>query len=53
MAMGDRVSLVLDGREREGGKDSKILDVAVDPSTLLMEGIVAMDQILDFLRDRR
>ena len=49
-SLGRSVDFVLDGGETEGGKGSTVLDITVDPPTILREGMVAREQLEAYLK---
>lgn len=44
--LGDDVDLILDGGPTQGGNPSTILDVTVDPPSMIREGIVKAEEII-------
>ena len=46
--LGQKVDLILDGGQTEGGKGSTILDVTTDPPVVLREGMVSGEQLKAF-----
>lgn len=48
-SLGNRVDLILDGGETEGGKGSTILDITVTPPRILRHGMVGQDVLRVFI----
>ena len=48
-ALGEGVDLILDGGRTKGPPGSTLLDVTASPPRLIREGIIAYDQLKDFL----
>ena len=48
-SLGRSVDFILDGGETEGGKGSTVLDITVDPPTILREGMVSREQLEAYL----
>lgn len=49
-SLGESVDFILDGGETEGGKGSTIMDITVDPPTVLREGMVIREQLEAYLK---
>jgi len=48
-SLGRSVDFILDGGETEGGKGSTVLDITVDPPTILREGRVTRERLETYL----
>jgi L-threonylcarbamoyladenylate synthase len=48
-SLGKSIDFILDGGETEGGKGSTVLDISVDPPTILREGMVSREQLKTYL----
>jgi len=49
-SLGRSVDFVLDGGETQGGKGSTVMDITVNPPTILREGMVSREQLEAYLR---
>ena len=49
-SLGRSVDFILDGGETEGGKGSTVMDITVDPPTILREGMVTREQLEAYLK---
>lgn len=49
-SLGMSVDFVLDGGETEGGKGSTVMDITVNPPTILREGMVSREQLELYLK---
>ena len=49
-SLGGSVDFILDGGETKGGKGSTVLDITVDPPTILREGMVTREQLEAYLK---
>lgn len=48
-SLGQSVDFILDGGETGGGKGSTVMDITVDPPTILREGIITREQLVAYL----
>jgi len=49
-SLGGSVDFVLDGGETDGGKGSTIMDITVDPPTIIREGMVSREELEAYLK---
>lgn len=49
-SLGGSVDFVLDGGETDGGKGSTIMDITVDPPTIIREGMVTREELKAYLK---